>query len=471
MPTYHVSKHGSASDSNGGTNATTDAWATITASVVKLSAGDILEVHTGTYVESVTPGGAGGVSWVSGSSGSRITIRAYGHTDTTTKGVSAGTDAVVIKPNSGNGFGFNKNDAKYLTLAGFVLDGADSSDSRAIAINNDANNLIFRNMEIKNTSADGIETSTSNGTATTDRNNLFQYMYIHDCGTTHTGNAKHGVYNRQRGNIFEYLDIANCDSGSFNFWYGTASESPRNSHDCIVRYCILRENMTEYHFEQCGIFVGPYMTNLKIHNNLIYRHRDKGISFSTLTTSISSGHKIYNNTIGDIGNGVTGNGEYGVGITSDKYSDIAIKNNLFFDCAGGSIYDPYGIATTSNNFLDTEDPNFNGYTQGSAWDLTLTGSTPAAILTGGADLGSEYYDDFAGNTRSGTFSMGAYANEVAVPDPPLDPVILYPTPLSVTKNTNKLLTDIQAQDNNDPDVGNYTLRLVLMGNGTLNDGV
>lgn len=469
MATYHVSKHGSASNGNGGTNATTDAWATITASVVKLSPGDILEVHVGTYVESLTPGGLGGISWVSGTSGSRITIRAFGHTDTDTKGVSVGTEAVVIKPTSGNCLGFNKNDAKYITMAGFVLDGANSSTSRGLAVNNDGNNLIFRNMEIKDTAEDGIETSIGNGSATTDRNNLFQYMYIHNAGTLHSGNAKHGIYTRQRGNTFEYLDIATCDSGSIQVYYGIASVNARNPHNTTIRYCILRDNMTEYHFQQGGLFIGPYMTNLKFHNNLIYRHRDCGIDCSSGNGS-STDHKIYNNTICDIGNGVTGNGEQGIRILTNAYSG-EIKNNVIYDVGGSAIEDSFGVMTKSNNFLNTENPNFNGYTQGSAWDFTLTETTPASILTGGADLGSEYYDDFAGNTRSGTFSMGAYANEVAVPEPPLNPVILYPTPLSVTTDTIKLLVDIQVQDNNGTEVGNYTLRLVLMGNGTLNDGV
>ena len=468
MATYHVSKHGSASDSNGGTNATTDAWATITASVAKLSPGDILEVHVGTYVESVTPGGFGGISWVSGSSGSGITIRAYNDTATTTKGVSAGTDAVVIKPNSGNCIGFNKNDAKYITIAGFVLDGTNSSDSRGISLNNDANNLIFRNCEIKNVAEDGIETSIGNGSATTDRNNLFQYLYIHNTGTLHSGNAKHGIYTRQRGNIFEHLDIAESDSGSIQVYYGIASVHARNPHNNIIRYCILRENMTEYHFQQGGLFVGPYCTNLKFHNNLVYRHRDCGLDFSS-TGGSSTGHKIYNNTLCDIGNGVTGNGEQGIRVTTNAYS-LEIKNNLIYDVAGTPIEDTYSVATTSNNFLDTENPNFNGYTQGSAWDLSLTGSTPNEINNGGVDLGSEYYEDFAGDVRSGTISIGAYKT-ASPPSPPLDPVLGYPSSITTTPNTNAVFDLVFVQDNNDPDVGNYDIKMVLYGSGVLNDGV
>ena len=466
MATYHVSKDASASDSNDGSDATTNAWATITASVVKLSPGDILEVHVGTYAESVTPGGLGGVSWVSGSSGSRITIRAFNDSATTTKGVSAGTDAVVIKPSSGNCIGFNTNDAKYITIAGFVLDGDNSSDSRGISLNNDANNLIFRNCEIKNTAEDGIETSIGNGSATTDRNNLFQYLYIHNAGTLHSGNAKHGIYTRQRGNTFEHIDIAECDSGSIQVYYGIASVHARNPHNNIIRYCILRENMTEYHFQQGGLFVGPYCTNLKFHNNLVYRHRDCGIDFSS-TAGSSTDHKIYNNTICDIGNGVTGNGEQGIRVLTNDYS-LEIKNNLIYDVGGAAIEDTYGVATASNNFLNTGNPNFTGYTQGSAWNFTLTGSTPDTILTGGLDLGSEYYDDFAGTTRSGTFSIGAYASGIA-PDPPEDPVLVFPAPFLVTVNTPKLLDGFGIEDINDPDVGNYTFDVAVTA-GSLNDG-
>lgn len=224
--------------------------------------------------------------------------------------------------------------------------------------------------------------------------------------------------------------------------------------------------MTEYHFQQGGLFVGPYCTNLKFHNNLVYRHRDCGIDFSS-TAGSSTDHKIYNNTICDIGNGVTGNGEQGIRVLTNDYS-LEIKNNLIYDVGGAAIEDTYGVATASNNFLNTGNPNFTGYTQGSAWNFTLTGSTPDTILTGGLDLGSEYYDDFAGTTRSGTFSIGAYASGIA-PDPPEDPVLVFPAPFLVTVNTPKLLDGFGIEDINDPDVGNYTFDVAVTA-GSLNDG-
>ena len=49
MATRYVTKHGSASDSNGGTNATTDAWATAYKGFSSISGGDTLKFGTGTY--------------------------------------------------------------------------------------------------------------------------------------------------------------------------------------------------------------------------------------------------------------------------------------------------------------------------------------------------------------------------------------------------------------------------------------
>lgn len=49
MATRYVTKHGSASDSNGGTNATTDAWATAIKGFSSISGGDTLVFGTGTY--------------------------------------------------------------------------------------------------------------------------------------------------------------------------------------------------------------------------------------------------------------------------------------------------------------------------------------------------------------------------------------------------------------------------------------
>lgn len=465
MATYHVSKHASASDSNSGADDTTNAWSTITASVAKLSPGDILEIHVGTYAESVVPGGAGGISWVSGSSGSHITIRAFGHTDTTTKGVSAGTDAVVIKPNSGSCVSYNKNDFKYVDFSGLVLDGANAADSRGISANNDANNITWRNFVVMNIAHDGLEGSTSNGSATTDRVLVFMYGSVSNCGTLHSGVDKHGCYWRSRGAIFDHLDVFNNDVSGFQFY--NSGTSARYAHNCIVRHCIIRDNATEYHGQQVGISIGPNMDNFKCHNNLIYNHRDAGIDLSTLAGN-STDHKIYNNTIVDIGNG-GGNGKNGIRAAVTGHSGVQVKNNLIWDTVGDAIVDTYGLLTTSNNWLATSNPNFTGYTRGSAWDLTLSGSTPGTILTGGLDLGSEYYDDFAGTTRSGTFSIGAYASGIA-PDPPEDPVLTFPAPFLVTVNTPKLLDGFGIADINDPDVGNYTFDAAVT-EGALNDGV
>lgn len=461
MATYHIKKTGN----DGNVGSEVSPWLTIKASIPKLSANDTLEIWVGTYVESVVIGSFGGNAWPQGSAGNIITIKAHGSTETTTKGVSAGTDAVVIQPSGGHCFGFNTTNLGYYRIEGLVMDGVNGGSVAAgMSFNNGANNFIVSNCEIKNIPDDGLE-GASSGSWTTDRNMLFQYLYIHNCGTLHTSPGKHGVYWRSRNAIFHACDISNCDVSCIQFY--NSGTSVKYAHNCIVRYCILRDNQTDYLFQQVGLAVGPNMDNLKIHNNLIYAHRDAGIDFATESGG-NTGTLIYNNTIVDIGNS-GGNGRNGIRATFTGHTGCKVKNNLIWDTVGSSIVDTYGLFETANNWTATSNPNFTGYTRGSAWDLTLSGSTPETILTGGLDLGSEYYDDFAGVTRAGTFSIGAYASGVA-PDPPEDPVLIFPAPFLVTINTSKHLDGFGIADINDPDVGDYTFDAAVT-EGSLNDGV
>jgi hypothetical protein len=140
MATYYVIGAGG-SDSNGGTNDTSDGWATIGKAASTVAAGDTVNVKaTGTYAENVTLTTPGGVTTV---------IRWVGYTSTVGDG-----GVVTVQPSSGTHV-ITGSSENYQSWRNFKFDGTNVSGDCYQDLNGD--NLIFENCEFANASGDGLQ--------------------------------------------------------------------------------------------------------------------------------------------------------------------------------------------------------------------------------------------------------------------------------------------------------------------------
>jgi len=209
---------------------------------------------------------------------------------------------------------------------------------------------------------------------------------------------------------------------------------------------------------------------------MIYANAD-GIQIAGTSTTFADASQrclIQNNTIirnseWAIRLGLGEGNHDGLGVT-----DCEIINNILWTNTSGTIqYDTnYGAAgdqvETSNE--TTTDPGFTDDTNAdrSLWDLTVP-SDGSVIVDNGADTSADVPVDYLGFPNITVFDVGA-AFRPAAASPPLDPTLVNPSALLTTPNTNKLLSGVSVLDQNSPEIGGYSVRIVVSA-GTLNDGV
>lgn len=446
--TYYVSKHGGASDLNGGLNNTTDAWATIEFAVQQLVAGDTLVIGGGVYEEDIAPGGSGGIGWTTGTAAMPILVLAEGHVDTAVYGVVSGTANVVIRPTGTKDvISFNTLDVGYWRFKGLVLDGINQTNDsvQCVALLRDANNIEFRNCEIRNGGFGGVTLSYANAVSTTDRNNIFRWNKIHGNGRFTTAADGHGIYCLTRGNLFEHNDIFNNRNGAIQIRSDVdAAGRGRNN---TVRRNRLHGNQTDWTGTQAGVFLHTYARDNFVYRNLIYDMKDMGIQLSS--TLGSSNNTLYLNTIWNCG-------VKGIELTNSAVATTDIRGNLIWDCP--TAIDDNGTGTTLVENYTTPDPLF--VDEGSA-DLHLqSGSSARNTVTA---LGSPYDVDLDGVTVTGTpWDAGAY--EFATPQAP---TVTGPNPVVRTVSVGAVLgSGFVLTDPSDPDDTPYDLTVVVTA-GTL----
>ncbi len=170
---------------------------------------------------------------------------------------------------------------------------------------------------------------------------------------------------------------------------------------------IIANNTIAYQRNCAGIVVwGPYTSNVRIENNILYENRVKGTEAQS-------------------------NGIHFVGIGGATGSrGMVFRNNLVYASGtGGMLFltkSPYSIEgvnfTQSGNIVNTLTPKFvNAPAAMPAWpNFTLASSSPA--IDRGLNLFSAVKTDFAGRPRpsSGPFDIGAYeyGSDSSLPPPP-----------------------------------------------------
>lgn len=439
MATRYVTKHASASDSNGGTNATTDAWATALKGFSSISGGDTLVFGTGTY--DVTRSST--ISPIpSGSSGSPTII-----TDN--------ADGVVTFNHPGSGsvniirFDGASPRKEYISFIGtsqdqLVFDGEDQSAcTTAISVGGGApasscpRHITFQRIKVTNTTTSGILSGHSEDITVDD-------CTLVDCGgydASHGGTpGHHGFYGVGARLIIKNSRIYD------NFGWGLHiySTSAPNYLGREIYNNICYNNGNGNGTTQVGgsgILVNS--GGATIYNNLTFKNRSSGID--VWRPSVCT---IFHNTVDEnTGPGIS------VGRSTGSTTGVTVSNNISTRNGTAPIYlypSCSGVTVTWNNCSAAISDNGPGTTKNNNATDTVIGdecvapsevtlaSRNYALKTGADSIWDATTNnvpsvgiatDYAGTSRVHP-DQGAYA--FGTPDPPDPPVIGHNTNYPVT---------------------------------------
>lgn len=395
MATKYVSQHGSASNLNGGTNITTDSWATPEYGMANVGTTNTLEIGSGTYTMAR---GTAQTNIPNGSPGSHTYVKNYQN------------EVVTLQWAGGSGgiLNFNGSTKQYITFEGtnpgdIILDGNSQAGCGAgVYLGPSANNHIeLINVEIKNIWNSGILAGTC-------QDAVLRALHIHDTGLGRpTEYQDHGIYGIGKNLLIE--DCVIHDNIGFGLQiYPFAASSTG---------IILRRN--NIYANGHGIIADA--PGISIYNNLIHANgHTSGDGYGIMMWSTNNG-TVYHNT-------VYGNDGYGIYVNNfGSSSGVQVKNNLVIGNALGSIRTgnsassctvawnrtdtagTYGTGTTASN-------NSTGAVAADEWvdptgdppDFNLKSGAGAIDPSGIASVGIG--TDFAGTVRpqGETVDIGAY---------------------------------------------------------------
>jgi len=180
--TYYVSTKGS--DKAGGSKSTP--FRTIAKGLSVVEAGDALEIMGGTYYESwLNPTRSG-----SAGEGEQIVIRAHG------------SEKVIVRDSEPrhqwDGIIICTSSVRYVQFENLIIDGAKARGGGkadfGIYVDSHSQNLVFKNVEVRNTRGSGVYIGSSDNTDGTEvpTSIVFDSCFIHDCGTAVV--EDHGIY-------------------------------------------------------------------------------------------------------------------------------------------------------------------------------------------------------------------------------------------------------------------------------------
>jgi hypothetical protein len=348
--TYHVNKSGDNANScaTAQTNGAT-AKVTISNALQCLSAGDTLEVHTGTYSEKIR---FDEETIPSGTSASRITIRAAAGETVT---IQSASGAAVLLELFGTG--------SYTTWKGFILD-ANNTAAGVVTIGGGVTGVWVEDNTIKNATCNGVLVANNNaGTSNVEiRRNLIHNNGLASQGGTCGGG--YGVYSGTQGLLVEYNEIYN------NGQYGVHIYSEEgNTVTSVVRYNKIHDNQVDAQAAGIIFAVGSNIAT----RNIIYNERSAAIEIGGFGGMAFA----YNNTIHNSGTQGLGSSIYAHSLGSS-----VIKNNAISSGSGG--INVSGANVTNNN---TSVNTATCYTNAAGGDFTLIAGC-ALINAGTASIGT-----------------------------------------------------------------------------------
>src|SRR5215471_984577 len=332
MPTYHVAKTGNDSTGNGSSGSP---WLTVKKGITSLTPGDTLNIHAGTYVETLYSYNmtypAGATSYAQA-----ITIQAYPGDSVTLQG------AITIR-----GLDFASFAALpcYYIWQNFKLQwsGAEQNgiDVRAQGSNQNAHHMKFINLELVGgaNSNSGFHCGEQNPPQTINLANVMNtYMELINCNVhgwgTSGSNQFHGVYIGTSYNTIDGGQYWNNQGYGVQFNNsGTGVTSTGN----ILRNAKIYSNGVSAGGGVAITNSNTYNTNIQVYNNVIYNNGIVASVRNGIQIYTHNGAKIYNNTI-------YGNTQSGIGVgESGNVINSFIENNI---CKNNS---QYGIDISSGS--------------------------------------------------------------------------------------------------------------------------
>lgn len=362
-------------------------WQTISKGVTSISAGDTLYFRVGSYVA-----GSNFINCVSGTSGARVTIKAYPGESVTFTGGDAVTPTVYCNANR-----------HYITIDGFIIDGGDAA-TNCIKIHNGNHDWIVQNCELTRSLHSVCLTADK---ASGSGSNSFINCVIHDGGTD--TQLDHGIYCHCDGEVIDHCLIYNIPHGyGIQIYQESASNSTISNnliHDC----------------SSAGIVLGTGSGHLA-YNNIIYNCSGGiHVKFGSGTNCTIANNTIYNSAYYCLMAENTGCNATTLFVNNIVYTSSSIGLITFANVAGAVVWshnlcsgtaddwrDDSGIAvSTLNKIGDIDGPYDPLFINAANHDFRILSNSPCH--NGGVDeSGLGFSTDYAGVSRGAAWDIGAY---------------------------------------------------------------
>jgi hypothetical protein len=214
--------------------------------------------------------------------------------------------------------------------------------------------------------------------------------------------ASYAINNQVRYIWFDGLQsTTSYSSGNVQSFFTNTYTMPQMD----ISNCIIKSTISDATYYCIGIsVVGGNSTNQgRVWNNIIYGFNNGHASSTGITASDAV--YIYNNTVYNCHVGISG-----------SYSYPVLKNNICYSNDGGDYSGAVKNTATNNLSSDNTAPAYNTYYRSKTLAFVNTGSgtedfhlasTDTDAIDHGADLSASFTDDIDGQTRSGTWDIGA----------------------------------------------------------------
>jgi parallel beta-helix repeat protein len=319
--TYYVGQDPGDSDSNSCATAQTDSNGSrkrnllgTNGGVSCLSAGDTLDIRSGSYNELFDPNGDTlGTVYRQGTSTNRITVR--GHTGET---VTVGN----------MGWGWDATSINYWTFDNLIVDGSVAGNPTWSALfTGNSTGMTFKNGQVKNGPRMCVQ-----GFGTF---HLWQNVEIFNCGTAGVPHEDYGFYHSGADSTFEYIYMHDVPGYGFHVFNSGSNSVVRN----IIRYSRFHDiGGSEPSNAAIIISTGP---DNKVYGNVIYNN-NQGIQVDYRCHRC----EVYKNTIYQ-------NGMQWWGISVYNSDQVIVQNNIIVDHAFNGVHiDNASGTVVSDNFCD-----------------------------------------------------------------------------------------------------------------------
>lgn len=365
------------------------------------TAGDIVIIQAGTYTATTDRIDSQDYTVASGSStGFSAGVSATWTGAITIKAQTANT--VTLKPPAGKEcIRFSTNIVAYVLVQDIICDKSNEtvfggSAASGVALSAGSNHNRFINIEVKQSTGDGVGFSHNNGGSP---NNEWFGGKVHNLGDASGANPNNGYafYISSDHNLIDGAEVyGSCGYGVHNYTGGAD-----DAHDNTYRNMRLHNN-------GCGggtnfaITIGDGANNY-VYNNLVYNNTGSGASggirvYSDCTTCVVAFNTVYGNNAN--------------GIELQYYISAIVRDNIVYSNGATAICDyggggtcSSGTATIDHNLIT--DPHFSDPV---APDFSLTSSSTGAIDQGVTTGVTFVTTDILGNSRSSGSApdIGAY---------------------------------------------------------------